>query len=59
MSSILVTGGCGYIGSHVALLLLEKGYRIIIVDNNVNSSSSKISLIKNILKKKIIKIISI
>ena len=26
MNTILVTGGCGYIGSHTALTLLEKGY---------------------------------
>lgn len=32
-SSILLTGGAGYIGSHMALLLLEQGYDVIIVDN--------------------------
>ena len=35
---ILITGGCGYIGSHTSLLLLEKGYSVIIVDSNINSS---------------------
>ena len=25
---ILITGGCGYIGSHTSLLLLEMGYSV-------------------------------
>ncbi|TSA27145.1 MAG: UDP-glucose 4-epimerase GalE [Bacteroidetes bacterium] len=35
---ILVTGGTGYIGSHTAVELQEKGYEVIIVDNLSNSS---------------------
>ncbi|MFC1842205.1 UDP-glucose 4-epimerase GalE [Candidatus Dependentiae bacterium] len=31
--SILVTGGAGYIGSHTAYLLSQKGYEVIIVDS--------------------------
>lgn len=31
--NILVTGGAGYIGSHVALALLEAGYSVTIIDN--------------------------
>ncbi len=30
---ILVTGGCGYIGSHTAKALKEAGYNVIILDN--------------------------
>lgn len=33
MSQILVTGGAGYIGSHVCKLLLEHGYNVVVVDN--------------------------
>ena len=34
---ILVTGGAGYIGSHTAVVLLEQGHDVIIVDNLCNS----------------------
>jgi CDP-paratose 2-epimerase len=32
---ILVTGGCGFIGSHIALHLRSKGYKISVMDNLV------------------------
>ena len=31
--TILVTGGCGYIGSHIVRQLSEAGYRIVVYDN--------------------------
>ena len=31
--TILVTGGAGYIGSHTAFELQERGYRVVILDN--------------------------
>lgn len=34
---ILVTGGAGYIGSHTAVVLLEAGHDLILVDNFCNS----------------------
>lgn len=37
---ILITGGLGYIGSHVSIKLIKKGYNIIIVDNLSNSQYS-------------------
>lgn len=33
MNPILVTGGAGYIGSHVVLQLVERGERVVVVDN--------------------------
>lgn len=33
MSTILVTGGAGYIGSHVALALKKRGHKPIVLDN--------------------------
>jgi len=44
MKTILVTGGCGYIGSHTCLALLQANYNLIVIDSNINSS--KISLNK-------------
>ena len=35
---VLVTGGLGYIGSHTSVLLLEKGYELVIVDDLSNSN---------------------
>ena len=37
MAKILVTGGCGYIGSHTIVDLVENGYEIISVDNHSRS----------------------
>ena len=52
MKKVLITGGCGFIGSHVAALLLENKFHVIIIDNNENSSSKIISKIKKLLNKK-------
>lgn len=38
---VLVTGGCGFIGSHVALHLREKGHKVSIMDNLVRRGSEK------------------
>ena len=37
MSSILVTGGAGYIGSHVAATLMKAGRRVVVLDDFSNS----------------------
>ena len=48
MKHILVTGGCGFIGSHVSLELLKLGHNVIILDSNINSSESVIEKIRNL-----------
>ena len=44
---VLVTGGLGYIGSHTSVLLLEKGYDLVIVDD---LSNSNIEVLENIYR---------
>lgn len=44
---ILVTGGCGYIGSHTIVDLIQNGYTVISADNN---SRSDIAMMKGIEK---------
>ena len=49
--AILVTGGTGYIGSHTAVELIQKGYEVIIIDDLSNSQSfiiDRIELITSI-----------
>lgn len=48
---ILVTGGCGFIGSHTSVELLNEGYDIVIIDNLSNSKKEVIESIKTITKK--------
>tara|TARA_B110000483_G_C18129199_1_gene516926 strand:+ start:298 stop:1287 length:990 start_codon:yes stop_codon:yes gene_type:complete len=36
--NILITGGAGYIGNHVSLLLIEKGYNITIIDSLITGN---------------------
>jgi UDP-glucose 4-epimerase len=45
---ILVTGGFGYIGSHTVVKLLNSGYKVIIVDNSLNSKQTIIDNIKKV-----------
>lgn len=51
MSKILVTGGTGYIGSHTAVELLEKGYEVAIIDNFSNSKPDVLDAIVKITGK--------
>ena len=52
---VLLTGGAGFIGSHIALLLLERGYDVLILDSFANSSSNVIERIENFLDNKALK----
>ena len=48
MSSILVTGGCGFIGSHTIVDLIQQGYHCISVDNYLNSDPTVLDQIHEI-----------
>lgn len=48
---ILVTGGCGYIGSHTVVQLLDAGYQVVIVDSLANSKRQVINRIEHITAK--------
>ena len=43
---VLVTGGCGYIGSHTCVVLLEAGHDVVVVDNLCNSSPESLSRVE-------------
>lgn len=51
MAKILVTGGTGYIGSHIVVELLGLGHEVLIVDNLSNSSIKTLEGIKVITGK--------
>ena len=45
---VLLTGGCGYIGSHTAVELMRAGHEVVIADNLVNSSASVLPRIEEL-----------
>lgn len=49
---ILLTGGAGYIGSHTAIELIEKGYEVVIADNFYNAKPVVIDRIEEITGKR-------
>ena len=54
MKKVLVTGGCGYIGSHTIVNLIEHGFEVISVDNLVNSSEDILDGIQEITGKRVL-----
>jgi UDP-glucose 4-epimerase len=45
---VIVTGGCGYIGSHTLVDLIENGFDVVSIDNNSRSSSDILKGVKKI-----------
>ena len=54
MQTILVTGGCGYIGAHTIVDLIEHGFNVISVDNLSRATDASLHGIEKITGKKII-----
>ena len=48
MKRVLVTGGCGYIGSHTVVELQKNGFDVVIVDNLSNSKEAVLDRIQQI-----------
>lgn len=49
----LITGGCGYIGSHIATLLHGQGHDVTIFDNLSNSSPEALQSLQSLCENKI------
>lgn len=48
MSTILVTGGAGYIGSHTCIELLNAGHNVVVLDNLSNSSVESLARVQEL-----------
>lgn len=46
--TLLLTGGTGYIGSHAAVVFIEAGYQVVLLDNLCNSSLTTLDKIEKI-----------
>lgn len=53
MKKILVTGGCGYIGSHTIVDLIENGYDVISADNNSRSNDNILDGVEKITGRRV------
>lgn len=47
-NKIIVTGGCGYIGSHTVIELIENNFEVVIIDDLSNSSKKTLDRIHHI-----------
>lgn len=50
---VLLTGGAGYIGSHTALVLLERGHEVVVVDDFSNSSAEAVRRVEQLADRSI------
>jgi UDP-glucose 4-epimerase len=53
MKKILVTGGCGYIGAHTIVDLIENGFEVISADNNSRSNENILDAVEKITGKQV------
>ncbi|MET3875716.1 UDP-glucose 4-epimerase GalE [Chitinophaga sp. OAE865] len=50
---VLVTGGCGYIGAHTIVDLINNGFDVVSVDSNIRSTTQLLDGIEKITGKKV------
>ncbi|UTX52801.1 UDP-glucose 4-epimerase GalE [Leucobacter aridicollis] len=50
---VLLTGGAGYIGSHTALVLLERGHEVVVLDDFSNSSREAVRRVEELTGREI------
>jgi len=48
-STVLLTGGAGYIGSHTCVALLEAGHRVVVVDDLSNSTETSLERVRGLV----------
>ncbi|AWO01905.1 UDP-glucose 4-epimerase GalE [Chitinophaga alhagiae] len=53
MQKVLVTGGCGYIGAHTIVDLINNGFDVVNVDNNIRSTTKLLDGVEQITGKKV------
>ena len=46
MKTLLITGGAGFIGSHLCLILLKSNYSLFVIDSYINSSPESLERVK-------------
>ena len=51
--NVLVTGGAGYIGSHICVELIEAGHNVIVIDDFSNSKPEVLDYIKELTGKEV------
>ena len=54
MAKILVTGGCGYIGSHTIIDLINSGFEVVSIDNFMRSQPSAADYIHKVTGNKVV-----
>ena len=47
MKTVLITGGAGFIGSHLSEFLLDKDFKVIVMDNFITGSKKNLEHLKN------------
>lgn len=50
---VLLTGGAGYIGSHTAVVLLERGHEVVVLDDFSNSSPEAVRRVEELTGAKV------